>query len=248
MVCMSLSPAVQERLDTARVLQLQYRPNDAITADMRTKTLAMVVAPSACGKSYLTEQVAAREADCARVVDFTTRPRRADDPAGEFEYFSHDDQSVTAILDAIHRRDLVQYMVHPTTGYLYWTEMRNYPGTYNILETISNVVTVLRTLPFERTIVIGVVADSRQWQQWFDARFPSGDPERLKRLQEAVSSLECLADITHADLIHWIVNDPARDSTSAMVDILKHGSRGDDGQPYAIAMLEWARAELAKVV
>lgn len=245
---MSLSPSIQQRLDTARVLQLQYRPNDEITAAMRTKTLAMVVAPSACGKSYLTEQIAAKDPECARVIDFTTRPRRTDDPAGEFEYFAHDDTSVSAILDAIHRRDLVQYMVHPTTGYLYWTEIRNYPGRYNVLETISSVVTVLRTLPFERTLVIGVVVEHEQWQQWFDARFPATDPERLKRLQEAVTSLEWLTDITHADLIHWVINDPSRDGTSVMIDIVKHGARGDDGRTQALAMLDWARAQLAKTI
>ncbi len=245
---MSVSPSVQERLDTARVLQLQYRPNDEIVAQLRTKTLAMVVAPSACGKSFLTESVAARDTAFARVVDFTTRPQRADDPPGEFQYFTHDDANVSAILDTIHRQQVVQYMVHPTTGYLYWTEIRNYPATYNILETISNVVTVLRTLPFERTCVIGVAAEQAQWQQWFNARFPEGDGERLKRLQEAVTSLEWLTDATHANLIHWVTNDPARDGTATMIDIVKNGARGDDGRDHALTMLEWARGQLASTL
>lgn len=243
-----LQPSTQERLDTARLLQLQYRPNEEIVNQLHEKTLAMVVAPSACGKSYLTQSIATHDAECARVVDFTTRPQRADDPIGEFQYFAHDDASVSAILDTIHRHEVVQYMVHPTTGYLYWTEIRNYPGTYNVLETISNVVTVLRTLPFARTLVVGVVVETTQWQQWFNARFPASDPERIKRLQEAVSSLEWLTDVTHADLIHWVINDPARDATATMVDIVKNGRGGDDGRDIALAMLEWARGQLTELI
>jgi guanylate kinase len=240
-----LSPSVQERLDTARVLQLQYRPNTEITTQLRTKTLAMVVAPTASGKSFLMRQIAERDPESGRVRDFTTRPPREDDQPGAFEYQPHDDAHVSEYLDKIHRQEVVQYMVHPTTGMLYGSELSGYPAKYNFLETISNVVTVLRLLPFEHTVVIGVVVELEQWKQWFMKRYPEQTTDRTKRLQEAVTSLEWLTDVTHADLIHWVINSADRDAAATMIDIVKMGSRGDDGRDMALDMLQWARNELS---
>jgi hypothetical protein len=93
--------------------------------------------------------------------------------------------------------------------------------------------------------VIGVVVDLEQWKQWFMKRYPDISSDRTKRLQEAVTSLEWLTDTTHADLIHWVINDPARDCTSTILDIVKNNARGDDGQAIALDMLGWARNELA---
>jgi len=240
-----LSPSVQERLDTARVLQLQYRPNAAITSELRTKMLAMLVGPTATGKSYLIHQVAERDPECARVKVFTTRPPRKDDQPDAFVYYAYDDNTVTAFLDRIHCQEVVQYMVHPTTDMLYGSELDGYPGRYNFLETISNVVTVLRFLPFARTIVIGVVVELEQWKQWFMARYPETTPDRTKRLQEAITSLEWLTDPTHAGLIRWVINTPHGDPTGTIIDIVKHNGRGDDGQQMALDMLAWARNELS---
>jgi hypothetical protein len=240
-----LSPSVQERLDTARVLQLQYRPNSEIAAQLHTKTLAMVVGPTATGKSYLMRQVAERDPECGRVKDFTTRPPRSDDQPGAFDYRTHDDRQVTIYLDKIHRQDVVQYMVHPTTGMLYGSEITGYPATFNFLETISNVVTVLRLLPFQRTVVVGVVVELEQWKEWFINRYREQSTDRTKRLQEAVTSLEWLTDATHADLIHWVINGADRDGAATMIDVVKNGSRGDDGRDIALDMLSWARNELS---
>ncbi len=240
-----LSSSVQERLDTARVLQLQYRPNAEIARELRTKTLAMVVAPTATGKSFLMRQAAERDHEIGRVKDFTTRPPRQDDQPGAFEYHPHDDGYISAYLDKIHRQEVVQYMIHPTTGMLYGSELTGYPARYNFLETISNVVTVLRLLPFEKTVVIGVVVELEQWKAWFRNRYPEQTTDRTKRLQEAVTSLEWLTDITHADLIHWVINSLDRDGAAVMIDIVKNDARGDDGREIALDMLQWARNELS---
>lgn len=243
-----ISQSVQERLDTARVLQLQYRPNAEVSTALRNKTLVMVVAPTACGKSYIMRQVAERDPACGRVKDFTTRPPRDDDQPDAFDYYPHDDASVSMWLDKIHRQELVQYMVHPTTGALYGSELHGYPANYNFLETISSVVSVLRLLPFSHTIVIGVVAELEQWKQWLNARYPEPSSDRTKRLQEAITSLEWLTDSTHAGLIHWVINDPRNDSAGTIIDIVKNNALGDDGQALALEMLGWARNELSTVL
>lgn len=240
-----LSQSVQERLDTAKVLQLQYRPNSDVATQLQTKTLVMIVGPTACGKSYLMHEISQQDTECSRVTVFTTRPQRNDDQPGAFDYHNHDDQTVSKFLDKIHRQEVVQYIVHPTTGMLYGSEITGYPNKYSTLETISSSVMVLRLLPFKRTVVIGVVAELEQWKLWFTHRYPNDSSDRTKRLQEAVTSLEWLTDITHADLIHWVINDPKRDGASTMIEIIKNESRGDDGRETALNMLAWARAELS---
>ncbi len=239
-----LSQSIQDRLDSARALQLQYRPNEAVAQELRTKELIMIVSPTATGKSYLMHQVANQDAECERVRVFTTRPPRSDDQPGAFDYVPHDDAHVSQILEQIRRRELVQYMVHPTTDMVYGSELSGYPGSYNFLETISNVVTVLRLLPFASTTVIGVVVPVEQWQQWFFARYPEQSPDRTKRLQEAVTSLEWLTDSTHEDLIHWVINSAQHHAAETMIDIAKDNIRGDYGRDIALQMLEWARNEL----
>ncbi len=245
---MSLSQSVQDRLDSARILQLQYRPNDDTSQQLRSKTLAMIVSPTACGKSYLMRQITERDPSCHRVIDITSRSPRADDQPDVLQYLPHEDRAISAFLDKIHRHELVQYMVHPTTGMVYGTEIGSYPGDYNFLETISSVVTVLRTLPFRQTIVIGLAVDVNTWQQWFNARYPEANSERLKRLQEAATSLEWLTDVTHDSLVHWALNDPSRDAAATVIDIVKNGARGDDGRPVALSMLAWARQQLEQTL
>lgn len=243
-----LSQNTQDRLDNARIVQLQYRPNEEISASLSTKTLVMVVGPTATGKSYLMHQVSGRDVEFSRVKVFTTRPPRNDDQPDAFDYVPHDDHHINEILDRVHRREVVQYMVHPTTGMVYGSLLSGYPGTYNFLETISNVVMVLRLLPFANTSVLGVVVPLEQWQTWFNARYPEPSTDRTKRLQEAVTSLEWLTDTTHESIIRWVINDTTRDAAGTMIDIVKHQSHGDDGRETALAMLQWARDELSAII
>ena len=82
-------------------------------------------------------------------------------------------------------------------------------------------------------------------KQWFLKRYPEQTTDRTKRLQEAITSLEWLTDVTHANLIHWVINGTDRDAPATMLDIVKMGNRGDDGRDLALDMLQWARNELA---
>lgn len=243
---MSLSEPVQHRLDQMRAMQLAYHPSQAIESELSQKNLAMVVAPTACGKSYLMQQVIACDSSCKRVVDITTRPPRADDPAGAFQYLPHDDRNVTTLLDRIAHQDLVQYAIHPTTDYFYGSDIAGYPGEYNFLEVLSSTVALMRRLPFRRTTVIGVAVEVAQWQQWFEARYGTSGDDRRKRLQEAIMSLSWLTDATHGSLVKWVQNGPSHDPAIEAIAIVKDGSDGASCNDLALAMLDWAKSELVR--
>lgn len=244
---MNLSPSVLERLEKARQNQLLYKPNEDIANELQKRTLVMVVAPTACGKSYIMEKIIHTQPDCRRVVDITSRDPRPDDPPGAFEYIPHDDRSISEFLGRMDRHELVQYVIHPTTGNIYGTDLAGYSAEYNFLETLSNSVTYMRRLPFERTLVIGIAVELSQWQNWFNARFNEPNEERRNRLQEAVMSLEWLMDPTHPDIVQWVENSPTLDAADAIIEIVKHGAKMSYPSAKASAMLEWARQELAKL-
>ena len=240
---MSLSPQVQQRLDTAKVMQLAYRPNQDVTELIKQKHIVMFVGPAGCGKSYIMQQIDSSDNDSTRVVDITSRPARPDDTPGAMIYIPHDDENISKMLDHIERGELVQWSVHPTTGYFYATATNGYKSANNMLEVLSSMVTYMRTLPFRRTTVIGVAADPTHWATWFNARFPTGSEERHKRLQEAIMSLEWLTDATHGSLVQWIVNSPDRDTASDALAIMRQTSYGGEGRTTALAMLDWARGQ-----
>ena len=241
-----LNNSTLERLEKARQNQLLYRPNEDIANELRTKTLVMIVAPTACGKSYLMERITHLNPDCQRVIDITSRDPRPDDPPGAFSYIPYDDHSISQFLDRIDRRELVQYAIHPTTNNVYGSALEGYTVKYNFLETLSSAVMTMRRLPFRRAIVIGIAVELHQWQEWFNTRFPreTNPEERQHRLEEAILSLEWLMDPTHPDLVHWVENSPTLDATSEIINIVKHDARTIAPHATAQAMLDWAKSEV----
>lgn len=162
------------------------------------KTLVMIVGPAAIGKSTLMSRVVELDGMFAAVSGFTSRPKRANDETGRYRYITAND-----IESVVSSPETLQYAVHPTTRYIYGTQLQDYTATYNLLDTLSSVAEQLRHLPFKRTVTISLTAPYDDWQQWFFARYPISTPERQKRLKEAVTSIEwSIAQSQH----HWLVN------------------------------------------
>jgi hypothetical protein len=220
-----LSPEVQNRLDQARAHENDYQPNEVISRQIGAKTIVMVVAPAAMGKSTIMQKAANMSEDFALVPVFSTRNARPDDDPTLFRLSPHDDTHVSQLLDKIDAGEAVQYAVHPTQSIMYGTEATDYPAKYNLLATLSSVVAGMRKLPFKRSVTIGLVTDADHWQQWFTERYPAGHPDRSKRATEAIQSLEwLLAD----DQVLWLHNQPdAHDQTAQSLINLVNGT----GQP-----------------
>jgi energy-coupling factor transporter ATP-binding protein EcfA2 len=231
-----LSPEITTRLETARQHETSYQPNEEIGRKISEKTLVMFVSPAAGGKSFLMNHVAEAVPDFSRVPVFTTREPREDDEPGMFRYISHDDEHLDELLGKIERREVAQYVIHPTTGNIYGSEIRDYPNKFNMLPTLSSIVGPLKRLPFKNTVVVGIAAEPEIWKQRFDARYPEKNDEYLRRRREAITSLDWL--LTRED-IQWVNNtsaDPAA-AVQSVVDIVKYSkSRDSTAQRYAIEM------------
>lgn len=157
---------------------------------LSTKTLVMLVGPSAIGKSTLMNEIIRERDDFAYVRSFTTRAPRE----GEQSHYSFIGAKEAQALRATNRA--ITYFEHPTTHDVYGTTEKSYPGTFNLLDTLSGSVADYRKLPFKRTITIAITAPADEWRHWFLSRYSESTPEAEKRLKEATLS------------INWALNDP----------------------------------------
>lgn len=161
------------------------------------KTLAMIVGPSAIGKSTLMNEMVRLHDDFAYVEAFTTRAKR---PEEKTHYTFIDKQAAQELLDSNQAITIIE---HPTTHDFYGTTIDSYPKRYNLLDTLANSVAEYRSLPFDRTVVIAVTAPADQWHKWFIERYPVPTTEAEKRLSEAVLSINWALNDPET---HWVVN------------------------------------------
>ena len=191
---------------------------------LKDKTLVMIVGPSAIGKSTLMNEVVRQSDSFKRVSGFTTRAPRADDEPGLYRYISNEETK-----ERIRENKLVQYAIHPSTGVIYGTEPSDYPGTYNLRDTLSSVVLELRTLPFRTSITISLTAPAEQWREQFLMRHPKQSQDALKRLTEAKLSIEWSLAQTNN---HVWLNNPRGElqyTAQRLIAIVSQGQTGDDG-------------------
>lgn len=241
-----LSPQVAARLAQAAQMQTTYAPNASVSEQLQKKNLVMFVGPAAVGKSYLMNKIVDQDIDFGRVSVFTTREARDDDEPGMFRNIPHDDTNVSALLDKIQRGEVVQYAVHPTSGRIYGSEITDYSKPFNMLATLSGIVNSLRQLPFETTHVIGLAVDPDIWLQRLNGR-PMDPDERVKRLNEAVVSLQWLLDMANMQEIKW-VNNTSSDETTAVQSVINAVKFNKPGDKIALrvahSMLERLQKEL----
>lgn len=187
-------------------------------SDLSQKELVMIVGPAAIGKSTLMKRAVELDDSFGAVSGFTSRPPRSNDETGRYRYIGGDD--IEAVIDS---PDTIQYAVHPTTGFVYGTQLQDYSAQYNLLDALASVADQLRALPFRKTTIISLTAPSIHWQEWFFARYPSASAERRKRLEEAVQSIQWSLNQTEHP---WLVNHQSDvDSVATnLIYIVKNGT------------------------
>lgn len=246
-----LSPEVQDRLDAAQLAAPNYRPRKSISRQLGEKTLIMLVGPAAIGKTYIMKQVTELDPSFSLVSDFTTRDPRLDDDPALFHFLPHDDESVTRLLDQIDNQEIIQYAVHPTQGRIYGTELEDYHSENNMLATLSGAVDQFQQLPFKNTYVIGLTAEAAIWAGWFNTRYKASNPDRQKRLEEAVLSLDWLLKNSRRSSVTFVKNTEGDPSAAAqqIINIIRMGEIDDGGaHSQALAMRIWALGALDRVL
>jgi guanylate kinase len=163
------------------------------------KTLVMLVGPTAVGKSTLMNAVVARHPEFKRVTGFTTRDPRPNDEPGQYRYLS--EQSLGQLVKQNH---ILQQVTNPANGQIYGTTAEDYPGTYNLKDTLSIAVDAFKRIPFKQHQTFSLTVPVESWRQWLLQRYPDPSDERTSRLLEAKSSIEWSLGQTSAH--QWVVN------------------------------------------
>jgi guanylate kinase len=187
---------------------VQYSPSEAVCRELGRKVMVPIVGPTAVGKSTLMEQICELEpASFHRVQSFTTRDQRLGEPDDAYRFLKHTQATLDTLQTKVENGELVQIARHSKTGYLYGSELLDYPATYNVLDTLSTEVDTLRQLPFGYSTAIALTTDPESWTEWFMARYRH-DPDvndAEKRLDEAYQSLQWSRDDRD---IMWAMNYP----------------------------------------
>lgn len=198
-----------------------------MSANLRDKTLIMLVSPSAIGKSTIVREVLRRDKRFRRVRSFTTRQPRPDDEVDQFFYLTPDELTVKR---ADH--ELITEVHFPTTGQTYGTIAASYDGEYCLLETLAHSVEEYRSLDFKRTVTISITAPAEFWRQRFVERYPEPSDEAKKRLDEAEQSIRWSLAQTRNHT--WLVNDQSAEMMAQkLIDITLGATEGDDGHDIA---------------
>lgn len=192
------------------------------------KILVNIVGPTAVGKSSLMDRVCELAPGFGRVVGFTTRPQRTGEPDETYRFLPHTQSTVDDIEAKLASGSLVQLAVHPTTGYLYGSEVSDYPATYNMKDMLYSEVEHMQRLPFGYSLTLSVAVESEYWQEWFLSRYQANpdQTDSLKRLDEAYQSLKWSRN--DIDTL-WVQNYPDDLTRSAKKIIeMAQGGTGSD--------------------
>jgi hypothetical protein len=188
-----LSRSVEQRLFAAREQQQagEYAPNNQVLQRLGNTSLIMFVGPTTIGKSMIINDIIQSENETySSARSFTTRPPTDPDMANPYDFIPHTDEGVSTILDKIDAGDLVQYVVHPSTGNISGSEPHHYHTPTTLIDLLPDHVNIMRQLPFKETQTVGIIAPSQHWALWFNERFPAYDQQRRRRIQEAGETLQ----------------------------------------------------------
>lgn len=218
----------EELVRTLRKHSHNYQPNGDIARELSQKTIVPIIGPTAVGKSTVIEEMLRLDDGFSDVSTTTTRPKREGETAPGWRFLSHDAENLRAIAAKVDAGELVQYAVHPTTGYIYATELQDYPKPFDVIAMLSSAMSDIKKLPFKACKPIALVAQPADWEAWFNNRSSAGDnpDDDAKRLREAQQSVEWL--LRH-DEVSWVCNRPGQAAGAAREIInIARGKTDDD--------------------
>ena len=209
---------LQELLRAADDKKDDYVPSRETARQVRetSEVLGSLIGVTGIGKSYLIPWIVRLGgSEFSEVENISSRAKRP----GDLDNF-RGSQSKLELLERIRRREVVNYMVHPS-GDIYASDARSYTTRYIILPTLTTALPQLqRSGCFREVKPIGIVTDGATWEQ-----------ERLDDVRDSVPRMrEALACINwlkaHADTIPILDNATGEEKVTAqtIVDIMRDPS------------------------
>lgn len=204
--------------------------NDPL-AELRDKTLIMLVGPTSSGKSTIIQAANAIDKSFSYVQSFTSRQQR---DVNDNSYMFLLPQQVAYLHDT---NQTVTYIHHPTTGNIYGTTISSYRTEFCVLDTLYSTVNTYFSLPFAHITVVSLTTPADKWVEHFHQRFDYETEDAKKRIEEAKLSIRW--SLTQKSNHHWLVNDSTPEAAAQkLIEIARGKSRGDDGEHIAQELLD----------
>ena len=214
---------INKTLEELRAQENSYLPGVDVSYHLQKVTLAAVIGPVAVGKTTCLNYISTNSSEIGRVQSFTTRPARPDDPLGDYRYLKHSAENIAVIASKANAGELVQYAVHPTTGYVYGSEASDYYRPYMMLTALANSISGLRRLPFKGIVELCLVSEPNEWLRRISSR--SSNEDRLKRLKEGIASLEWCLD--QGSAMSWLCSSAGIDKLPAVCNDMQLIIKGE---------------------
>lgn len=206
---------LEQQVAWAEQHQAAYRPSQAVQDALGEVTLALIIGPSAIGKSHIIHRVSQIDPSFSESGTITTRPPRTDDPETYRAGVAKEE-----MIERIRQRSLVQYAVHPTSREIYASDIASYPTKFGLLPTLASSVGEFDTLGFKKVIPIGLLASREDWEARLQDR--EGDRDFEKRLAEARESTLWIQE--HGSGIAVLENRTGEDqATAALITRIAKG-------------------------
>lgn len=213
---------MNENIEFLSQYSSDYLPTNIDTLNaLSAVSLTTLIGPAAVGKSSLIQEVIELDSDITSNIGFTTRPRRKNENNGLYNFIDHTKENVNSIKEQVINGELVQYSVHPTTGYIYGSTIESYKSKYVLMDVSANSLLQIKRIPFQFLETVGVVCNSDAWlARFLDRKVDMEDAKN--RVIEGISSLEFLLDL--GSEVNWLDNSSLDIETSSkiLIDFIKY--------------------------
>lgn len=227
--------SIRSITDTLGVMSARYETSDTVKRILGEKELVPLIGPFASGKTALMRAAEELDPNFGRVRSFTTRARRSGEGDDAYTFLPHNRETLRRVLSQATVRELVQFVVHPTTGYVYGSTVDSYSTTYSMLDTMPSSLPGLVTLPFRSIKKVAVAVPPDVWEGRMTERLRDDNPDGIrKRLAEGVANITWSLD--QGDDLAWVVNGARdiRDTAHNMINVVR-GVQGVDKSARTIA-------------
>ena len=192
-----------------------YYPNPAVAEHLQAIHLVNVIGPWAVGKTTIMRNAVARDPDFGMKLGLTSRPVRQGESSRSSRFFPHNQAGLNAIYDKLTSGNLVQIKVHPTSGYIYASEVEDYQKPYVVLDTMASAVEEVHRLPFRGFTDVALAAPVDDWVKRIKLNSNGVSQEYITaRLEEAHMNLSW--SLEQGDNVSWVLNKNGESDSAAL--------------------------------
>ena len=172
-------------------LNLPAFPELSETAKTQIGRLDMIhiIAPTQVGKTLHIEECA-KDPRFGSITSFMTRPPKPGESAGAAYFLPNTEETVESLRRQAKEGKILNITQHPATGYIYGSYVTDYTYPYNLMPTLTTVISGFRAVPFRVHKTIAITTDPNVWSERLitkAAQGPNSARDILKRLVEAES-------------------------------------------------------------